>query len=153
MALLFRKNKYIWRLKRKLMDLNKYISKHFILRFCLLIALVGGAAIFDMYQTANQKITKHIQKIPVSDEAEANKTFFCNQVPTFNLKTSATEFSVRFRFACTQDKFLLQYYNLRTFQLMKAEAIRSSFPAICSFHSIPYKRVLYTSPDDIPPLS
>jgi hypothetical protein len=136
-----------------LMDLKKYISKHFILRFCLLIALVGGAAIFDMYHSANQKISRQIHKIPVSDEAETNKTFFCNQVPTFNLKTSATEFSVRFRFACTQDKFLLQYYNLRTFQLMKAETIHSSFPAISSFHSLPFNRVLYPSPDDIPPLT
>ena len=135
------------------MDLKKYISKHFILRFCLLITLVGGAAIFDMYHTANQKITRQIHKIPVSDETETNKTFFCNQVPTFNLKTSATEFSIRFRFAYTQDKFLLQHYNLRTFQLMKAETVHSRFPAICSFHSLPFHRVLYASPDDIPPLS
>jgi len=135
------------------MNLRKYISKHFILRLSLLIALVGGAAIFDMYHTANHKITRQIHKMPISDEAEANKTFFCNQVPTFNLKTSATEFSVRPRFACTQDKFLLQYYNLRTFQLMKAEAIQSSFSAISSFHSLPFNRVIYSSPDDIPPLS
>ena len=134
------------------MNLKKYISKHFILRFCLLLALIGGAAVFDMYQSANQKLANHIRKIPTSDEAEATKTFFCNQVPSYNLKTSATEFSIRFRLACSQNKFLLQYYNLRTFQLMKAEAIQSNFQSICSFHSLPFNRVIYASPDDIPPL-
>jgi hypothetical protein len=135
------------------MNLKKYLSKHFIIRLCLLLALVGSASVFDMYQAANQKISKQIHKIPISDEADTNKAFFCNQVPVYNLKTSATEFSVRFRFTCTQDKFLLQYYNLRTFQLMKAEAIHASFPSVCSFHSLPFNRVLYESSDDIPPLT
>jgi len=124
------------------MNLKKYISKHFILRLCLLIAIVGGAAIFDRYQTVTHKAVGQSHKIPASEGAETNKTFFCNQVPVYNLKTSATEFSVRPRFACTQDKFLLQYYNLRTFQLMKAEAVQSSFSAISSFHSLPFNRVI-----------
>jgi len=135
------------------MNLKKYLSKHFIIRICLLLALAGGATVFDMYHAANQKLASKIHKIPVSDEADTNKIFFCNQVPSYNLKTSTTELSVRFRFAFTQDKFLIQYYNLRTFQLMKAEANHSSFPSICSFHSLPFNRVLYSSPDDIPPLT
>jgi hypothetical protein len=134
------------------MKLKKYLSKHFILRFCLILALVGGAMVFDMYHAANQKIAVKTRKVPTSQETD-NKTFFCNQVPSYNLKTSATEFSIRFRNTITQNKFLIQYYNLRTFQLMKAEAVQSSFPALCSFHSLPFNRVVYSSPDDIPPLS
>jgi len=135
------------------MNLKKYLSKHFILRFCLLLALVGGAMVFDMYHTENLKLANQNRKIPVPDDSETNKTFFCNQVPSYNLKTSTTEFSVRFRFACTQDKFLIQHYNLRTFQLMKAEVIHSGFCAVCPFHSLPFNRVLYDSPDDTPPLT
>ena len=135
------------------MSFKKYISKIFIMRLSLLLALVGAAAVFDMYHSDNQKLTEKMNRIPASDDTEANKTFFCTQVPTYNLKTLGTEFSVRFRFACTQDKFLLKYYNLRTFQLMKAETLHSSFPVICSFHSLPFNRVLYASPDDIPPLA
>jgi hypothetical protein len=134
------------------MKLKKYFSKHFILRFCLILALVGGAMVFDMYHAANQKIAVKTRKVPTSQETD-NKTFFCNQVPSYNLKTSATEFSIRFRNTITQNKFLIQHYNLRTFQLMKAEAVQSSFPALCSFHSLPFNRVVYSSPDDIPPLS
>ena len=134
------------------MSFKKYISKSFILRLSLLLALVGAAAIFDMYQAANQKLSEKISRIPAPDDAEANKMFFCNQVPTYNLKTAGTEFSVRFRFACTQDKFLLKYYNLRTFQLMKAEDVHSTFSEFYSFHSLPFNRVLYASPDDTPPL-
>jgi len=134
------------------MSFKKYISKSFILRLSLLLALVGAAALFDMYQAANQKLSEKISKIPAPDDAETNKMFFCNQVPTYNLKTAGTEFSVRFRFACTQDKFLLKYYNLRTFQLMKAERVHSTFSEFYSFHSLPFNRVLYASPDDTPPL-
>ncbi|MDP3643009.1 MAG: hypothetical protein Q8S54_07420 [Bacteroidota bacterium] len=122
------------------------------MKLSLLLAIVGAAAVFDIYHSANQKLTEKMNKIPASDDTEANKTFFCTQVPTYNLKTLGTEFSVRFRFAYTQDKFILKYYNLRTFQLMKAETLHSSFPVICSFHSLPFNRVLYASPDDTPPL-
>ena len=135
------------------MNLKKYFSNYFILRFCLLIALVAAAMVFDMYHTENLKQANQVRKIPVADDSESNKTFFCNQVPSYNLKTSTTEFSVRFRFAFSQDKFLIQHYNLRTFQLMKAEVIHSGFCAVCPFHSLPFNRVLYASPDDTPPLT
>lgn len=124
-----------------------------MVRLCLLLALVSAAAVFDIYHAANQKLAESIRKVPVQDESGTNKIFFCNQAPAFNLKTLGTEFSVRFRFACTQDKFLQKHYNLRTFQLMKAEAIHSAFQAVCSIHSLPFNRVLYPSPDDTPPLS
>jgi len=135
------------------MIFKKYCSKHFILRLLLLIALIGSAAVFDMYHSANQKLAGALTKVPTQDDVDGSKMFFCNQVNTYNLKTPASEFSVRFRLAYTQDKFLLKHYNLRTFQLMKAESLHSSFPVFCSFHSMPFNRVLYFSPDDIPPLS
>lgn len=137
----------------KRMCWKKYLSKSLLMRLSLLLALVGAAAIFDMVHAADQRLSDKIHQIPSPDETEANKTFFLTQVPTFNLKTLGTEFSVRFRFACSQDKFLLKYYNLRTFQLMKAEAVHSFFHSVCSFHSLPFNRVLYASPDDTPPLA
>lgn len=135
------------------MDLKKYISRNFIIRFCLLLAMVASAAVFDMHHQVDPKQNGNTRKSPVSSETEANKVFVCNQVTSFNLKTLGTDFSVRLRFACTHDKFLLKYYNLRTFQMMKAETSHSSFPTVCSFHSLPFNRVLYPNPDDTPPLS
>jgi len=135
------------------MNLKKYISKHFIMRVCLLLLLVSGAAVFDLYHVANQKLSDNIRKKPATDEAESNKVFFCNQLPTYNLKTAGNDFQIRFRLAYSQDKFLLKHYNLRTFQMMKAETVQSFVPSVCSFHSLPFNRVLYASPDDTPPLS
>ena len=135
------------------MVFKKYISKHFILRLCLLIALIGSAAVFDMYHARHLKCADLITKIPEQRDVDAGKIVFCNQVNNYNLKTPAGEFSVRFKLAYTQNKFLLKHYNLRTFQLMKAESLHSFFPVVCSFHSLPFNRVLYASPDDIPPLS
>lgn len=135
------------------MIFKKYISKQLILRLCLLIALIGSAAGFDMYLASHQKLAGLITKIPTREDVDAGKMFFCNQINTYDLKTPAGEFSVRFRRAYTQDKFLLKHYNLRTFQMMKAESLHTFFPALCSFHSLPFNRVLYSSPDDIPPLS
>ena len=135
------------------MSFKKYISKSLILRLCLLLALVGAAAVFDMYHAANLKLAEKIHRIPSSEETDTNKTFFCNQVPAFNLKTAGTDLSVRHRFACSQDKFILKHYNLRTFQLMKAESLHSFFPTVCTFHSLPFNRTLYPGPDDTPPLT
>ncbi|HAH26075.1 MAG TPA: hypothetical protein DCL77_20330 [Prolixibacteraceae bacterium] len=135
------------------MVFKKYISKHILLRLCLLIALISSAAVFDMYHTSSQKLADSLSRVPLRKDMDGCKMFFCNQVNTYNLKTPAGEFSVRFRLAYTQDKFLVKHYNLRTFQLMKAESLHSFFPVICSFHSLPFNRVLYSSPDDIPPLS
>ena len=139
--------------EKEKMRLKKYISNSFLLRLGLLLALIASAAVFDMYLSANQKLTEKIRKIPTSDETENAKTFVCTQIPAYNLKTLGSEFSVRFQFACTQDKFLLKYYNLRTFQLMKAETVNCYFSSVMSFHSLPFNRVLYASPDDTPPLS
>lgn len=135
------------------MVFKKYMSKHILLRLCLLLAMVSAAAVFDVYHAANQKFADTIRKMPAKKDVDNSKMFFCNQVNTYNLKTAAGEFSVRFRFFCTQDKFLLKHYNLRTFQLMKAESMHSLFPVVCSFHSLPFNRELYASPDDTPPLS
>jgi len=149
---LFRKNKYIWPLKNKLVKIKKYISRHLIVRLCLLLAMVIAAAIFDMYHTSNPEMAAHLPKVPSSDQAE-NKVFFVNQSPSSNLKTPGNDFKVRIRFACTQNKFLLKYYNLRTFQMMKAETTHAFFHSVSLYHSLPFNRVLYESPDDTPPLS
>jgi hypothetical protein len=135
------------------MVFKKYISKHFLLRLCLLIALIGSAAVFDMYLASHQRSAEPITQAPSEKDTDVGEMFFCNQVNTYNLKTPAGEFSVRFKLAYTQNKFLLKHYNLRTFQLMKAESLHSFFPVVCSFHSLPFNRVLYSSPDDMPPLS
>ncbi len=135
------------------MVFKKYMSRNILLRLCLLLVLVSAAAVFDMYHAGNQKSADSIMKIPAKKDADTSKMFFCNQATPTNFKTAAGEFSVRFRFFCTQEKFLLKHYNLRTFQLMKAESMHSFFPVICSFHSLPFNRELYASPDDIPPLS
>jgi len=134
------------------MNLKKFMSKHFVLRFLLLLALVGGAAFYDLCHTSDQKLALQNNKKTTSQETENTKTFFCNQVPVFNLKTSPTEANIKFRFACTEDKFLLQHYNLRTFQMMKEEAIQASFISTNLIHSLPFNKVLYSSPDDVPPL-
>lgn len=135
------------------MVFKKYCSKQFILRLCMLIALLSSAALFDMYHAANQKSMGSQTKSPTQDQAEGLKMFVCNQINTYNLKTPSNEFSIRFKLAYTQDKFLLKHYNLRTFQMMKAESLHTSFPVLCSFHSLPFNRVIYFNPDDIPPLS
>lgn len=135
------------------MVFKKYCSKQFVLRLCMLIALLGSAALFDMYHGSYQKPMGPHSKSPIQNQADGLKMYVCNQINTYNLKTPSNEFSIRFKLACTQDKFLLKHYNLRTFQMMKAETLHSSFPVLCSYHSLPFNRVIYFSPDDIPPLS
>ena len=135
------------------MNLKKYMTKQLVVRLCLMLALVSAAAVFDRFHSAERNIAGSLRRIPAQEDSGTNKIFICNQVPTFNLKTSVNLYSARVRFLCTQDKFILKYYNLRTFQLMKAETSHSFSPALSSYHSLPFNRVLYESPDDIPPLA
>ena len=135
------------------MKFKKYISKHFLLRFSLLLMLVGSAALFDMYHASKQSLADSLQKEPKQDESETNKVFYYNQSPINSFKTPVSDFSVRFKHACTQNKFLRKHYNLRTFQIMKAEALHQLNPSVHSFHAFPYNRVIYTKSDDTPPLS
>lgn len=135
------------------MNLKKYISKNLVMRFCMLLALLGAAAVFDMYHTVNKSLADRVHQLPSHDETGSGQTFFCNQLPSFNLKISASESSAHFKFAYTQDKFLLKHYNLRTFQILKAEQGSASVPAFFSAHCLPFNRILYSSPDDTPPLS
>jgi hypothetical protein len=132
------------------MGIQKYISKTFILRMSLLLAMVAAAALFDMYHSANTKLAEKIRKVPVQEET--NQTFFCNQVSQINLKTIGFELVSRSRFACTQDKFLQKHFNSRTFQQIKSESVRTSLLVICSAHALPFNLVIYSSPDDTPPL-
>jgi len=132
---------------------RKYISKHFIIRLSMLIALISAAAVFDMYNTPDSLLVRKVTDAPKSDDTDSGKVFFCSQIPSNTLKTSVNDFVIRFRFSCSENKFLLKYYNLRTFQMMKAETVHSFFPSVSSFHSLPFNRVLYSSPDDTPPLS
>lgn len=135
------------------MNLSKYISRNFVIKFSLLIAVVALAAIFDMYHQVNVGITKAASKAPVQKDSENNKVFFCSQATNFNFKVSATENPIRLRFSINQDKFLIKYYNQRTFQITKAETSHVSYSTVRYFHALPYKRVLYSSPDDTPPLA
>jgi hypothetical protein len=135
------------------MGLKKFMSKQLVLRFVMLMILVGGAAVYDLSHASDQKLIKHTHPKPSPQEPDNFKTFFCNQVPVYNLKITPSETTIRFRFACTEDKFLLHYFNLRTFQMMKAEAVTACFTSIGLFHSLPFNKVLYANPDDVPPLA
>jgi hypothetical protein len=135
------------------MNLKKYLSKHLIVRLIVLFSLIGAAAIFDLYNATNCDFPETEQTSPEPENKGFGQLFFYNQVNSFNLKLTAHELSVRFRFAFSENKFLVKHYNLRTFQLMKAESIVSSFPSMSRFHYLPFNRLVYSSPDDTPTLS
>jgi hypothetical protein len=137
--------------ENKRMNLSKYISKTFIIKLALLGMMVAFAALFDMYHQVEQNENKSTSKVPVQSDSE--KVFFCNQVNNFNIKTLGTEFQIRLRFTVDQDKFLIKHYNQRTFQMMKAETSLATVTSVRDFHSIPYRRFFYSSPDDTPPLA
>lgn len=112
-----------------------------------MFALIGAAAIFDIYHSTDpsNEINK---KDPVNQEAIISKIIYCNQIPTFNLKTAGSEVNNKFSLSYSHDKFLIKHYNHRTFQIMKAESLLSFFPVIRSFSSLPFNRDIYSSPDD-----
>lgn len=129
---------------------SKYISKGLLVRLALLFAMIAAAALFDFYHTSPGRKTVANHQ---ANEPESGKICFFSQANSNNLKVSGTDFVARSRFVCTENRFLLKHHNLRAFQIMKAETVSVCFSAEQSFHSLPYRRVLYMSPDDTPPVS
>lgn len=130
--------------------IDRYISKRLLVRLAMLFAMIAAAALFDLYHTSpGNKIAASHQ----ANEPESGKICFYSQTNPNNLKVTSNDFVARSRFACTENKFLLKHHNSRTFQIMKAETVSVCFSAESSFHSLPFRRIFYLSPDDTPPVS
>jgi hypothetical protein len=132
------------------MNIEKKISKKMMLRLALFAAVIGVAALFDIYFDDNRVDFSEVESNTTDDEKEQGSVLLINQNVNSGAKESAGKLMVRKPQLKSHDKFLQKYYQLRNYQVLKAEVQTQTTPLINSYHYLVFKNYFYSVPDDDP---
>lgn len=132
------------------MNIKKEISKKLVVRLALFAAVIGIAALFDIYFDNNRIELKEIETNSQEDEKEQGSILLINQTINSGAKVTAGKTVVKKPQLKSHDKFIQKYYQLRNYQVLKAEVQTQTAPLINAYHYLPFKNYFYSLPDDIP---
>jgi hypothetical protein len=132
------------------MNIEKKISKKVILKLALFAAVIGIAALFDFYFDNSQVDVNEIETGSPENEKEQGSILLINQTINSGAKASASKTIVRKPQIKSHDKFIQKYYQLRNYQVLKAEVQTQTAPLINAYHYLAFKNYFYSLPDDIP---
>jgi len=132
------------------MDFKKKISKKVVLKLALFVAVIGLATLFDHFFDKNTAEAKEIEASSSRENQEQKSIFLISQTPNFGVKTLAEKTIPRKLQLKSQDKFIQKYYQLRNYQVLKAEVQTQTTPLISTYHYLAFKNYFYSVPDDIP---
>ncbi|MCK5729698.1 MAG: hypothetical protein KAH68_01405 [Draconibacterium sp.] len=135
------------------MEIKKYISKKLILRLAFFVAIISVATLFDLYFENNPEKLKLIQTESADNTDVQGSVYFATQTNTFDVKTSSQKNTRRKLHAQSHAKFVQKYYQLRNFQILKAEVQTQTSPLILSYHYLVFKNYFFSAPDDDPLIS
>jgi hypothetical protein len=132
------------------MNINKKISKKGILKLALFAAVIGIAALFDFYFDNKQVDVNEIAASTPENEKEQGSILLISQTINSGAKASASKTVVRKPQLKSHDKYFQMYYQLRNFQVLKAEVQTQTTPLINTYHYLAFKNYFYSIPDDDP---
>jgi hypothetical protein len=139
------------RKKKKLgMSFKKKISKKVVLKLALFVAVIGLATLFDHYFDKNSAEVKEIEASSSKENKEQKTILLISQTPNYGIKTLAEKTVSRKLQIKSQDKFIQKYYQIRNYQVLKAEVQTQTAPLINTYHYLAFKNYFYSVPDDIP---
>ena len=132
------------------MNIKRKISKKIVLRLALFAAVIGMASLFDIYFENGQVEIVEIKANSSKDEKKQEKIVLISQSTNLDLKTQVQKTVVRKLQVKSHDKYIQKYYQLRNYQVLKAEVQTQTAPLINSYHYLAFKNYFYSIPDDIP---
>jgi cell division protein FtsL len=132
------------------MNIKKKISKKLVMQLALFAVVIGIATLFDIYFDNKQVEIEEIEANSSDDENETDTILLISQSSNLGAKTSVNKTVVRKLQLKSQDKFIQKYYQLRNFQVLKAEVQTQTTPLISSYHFLAFKNYFYSIPDDVP---
>jgi hypothetical protein len=132
------------------MNIRRKISKKIVLQLAFFAAVIGIAALFDIYFDNNRVEIKEIETSSPEDEKEPGSILLINQTFNSGAKVYTSKTVVRKPQLKSHDKFVQKYYQLRNYQVLKAEAQTQTTPLINTYHYLAFKNYFYSIPDDIP---
>jgi len=131
------------------MDFKRKISKKVIFKLALFVTVIGIATLFDIYYENNQAETVK-NEANSKDEKKQDTILLISQSTDFGVKTPAYKTFSRKVQIKSQDKFIQKYYQLRNYQVLKAEVQTQTTPLINNYHYLAFKNYFYSVPDDVP---
>lgn len=135
------------------MDFKKKISKKIVLKLALFVAVIGLATLFDHYFDKNSEEAKEIEASSSKENQDHKTLVFISQSLNIGVKTTVEKTVPRKFQLKSQDKFIQKYYQLRNYQVLKAEVQTLTTPLISTYHYLAFKNYFYSVPDDIPLIS
>lgn len=108
------------------------------------------ASLFDIYFENGQVEIVEIKANSSKDEKKQEKIVLISQSTNLDLKTQVQKTVVRKLQVKSHDKYIQKYYQLRNYQVLKAEVQTQTAPLINSYHYLAFKNYFYSIPDDIP---
>ncbi|HPE78258.1 MAG TPA: hypothetical protein PLC80_19350 [Draconibacterium sp.] len=132
------------------MDFKNKISKKVVLKLAVFVAVIGLATLFDHYFDKNTAEAKEIESRSTKENQEQKSLVFISQSSNIGVKTTVEKTVPRKIQVKSQDKFIQKYYQLRNYQVLKAEVQTQTTPLINTYHYLAFKNYFYSVPDDIP---
>jgi cell division protein FtsL len=132
------------------MKIKNKISKKLVMQLALFAAVIGIATLFDIYFDNKQVEIEEIEANSSEDEKEHDTILLISQSTNLGAKTSVNKTVVRKLQVKSHDKFIQKYYQIRNYQVLKAEVQTQTTPLINSYHYLAFKNYFYSIPDDVP---
>lgn len=132
------------------MDFKNKISRKVVLKLAVFVAVIGLATLFDHYFDKNTAEAKEIESRSTKENQEQKSLVFISQSSNIGVKTTVEKTVPRKIQVKSQDKFIQKYYQLRNYQVLKAEVQTQTTPLINTYHYLAFKNYFYSVPDDIP---
>lgn len=124
-----------------------------IMRLALFVAVIGMASLFDIYFDESKVKPEETETSQTNDEKKQEKIVLISQSANFDLKTQVQKTTVRKLQVKLHDKLLQKFYQLRSYQVLKAEVQTQTTPIINTYHYLAFKNYFFSVPDDIPLIS
>jgi hypothetical protein len=131
------------------LKIKKYITRKFLFRLGLFLALLTGAWLFDhFHQGTNMEVTA----APVSGTTTTYPGFYCTPQAAVTFKAPVQK-SIHSRLLQEKmNRIIMEHWNARLLFLRKAEALNPSHPRTMARNLVAFRYHFLHFPDDQPPL-
>lgn len=121
-----------------------------VVKLALFAAVIGIATLFDIYFEKDPVEIVENKANSSKDDKPKDTILLISQSTDLGAKTSVQKTFARKLQEKSHDKFIQKYYQLRNYQVLKAEVQTQTTPLINTYHYLAFKNYFYSIPDDIP---
>ncbi len=132
------------------MNIKRKISKKIVLLLALFVAVIGLASLFDVYFESSRLEIVENETGSAKDGKTRDTIHLISQSTDLVVKTPVQKTISRKLQVKAHDKLIQKYYQLRNYQVLKAEVQTLTTPLINTYHYLAFKNYFYSIPDDIP---